>query len=77
MKDGIAGVLPTLLGQALRGPALVLDKAIAIPIAVVVSPGKRLLDMGPECANEIEVRGPFVELSSELASGPLCAGERN
>src|SRR5262245_19613132 len=48
VENGVVGVLPPLVQQAIARLPLVLDEAVPVPVAVAVDPAQGRLDVGPE-----------------------------
>ena len=59
VEDGVVGVLPALIGQALLGGAIVFDEAVAVGIAGAVDPGQRRFDVRPQRRDGLVVAGPL------------------
>ncbi len=57
VEDGILAVLPALVGQARVLPALVVDQAIAVGVAVVIHPFDRSQQVRPQAVDEFQVAG--------------------
>ena len=55
VEDGIVGILPALVLQAVDGFRLVLDKAVAVAVAEIVYPAQRRVDVRPDLGNGAEV----------------------
>src|SRR5437016_4746021 len=83
MKDRVIGVLPSLLNQASIPMCRVLNKAIAVRIAILIDPLKRSLDVGPNLFNQMLITGApiiFTCKHDEERGGihrTVVAGERN
>ena len=60
VEDGVVGVLPALVHQAVGRLPLVLDEAVAVAVAVAVDPAQGGLDVGPERLDERPVAGALV-----------------
>ena len=56
VEDGIVGILPALLHEALRRAAVVFDEAVAVDVAVTFDPCERGLDVGPDGFDERDDR---------------------
>ena len=65
MEDRVAAVLPALIDETLTRSTLVLDEAVAVPIAVAFDPVESRLDMRPQLANSIEIACPLKIFSRE------------
>jgi hypothetical protein len=78
---GVARVLPGLILEPARCAALVLDEAVAVPVAVLVDPGERLQRRVPERAHERGVVGPAPDLREQhqverrRVGGPVVRAE--
>lgn len=57
VEDRVAGILPSLIDEAHRRMAEVLDQAVAIAVPVPLHPGERELDVRPNAANQVQVPG--------------------
>ncbi len=67
MKDGVVRVLPALVQQSGGTPPLVLDKPVAVQIAIAVDPSQGGLHVGPERFQKIPVAAALI----------VCACEQN
>src|SRR3984957_8722511 len=83
MEDGVMGALPALIGEALLGLPVVLDEAVAVPVAVGIDPPQGRLRVGPQRAHQFQVARAheiFTEQQNEQRSGvdaPVVAAEWN
>src|SRR5262249_53358931 len=66
MGDGVRGILPALVGEALARTRAIFEEAVAIGIAIGVDPAQRRLDIGPDCLDGLEVAGAL-----EIAAGQI------
>ena len=57
MEDAVMAVLPALILQALIGQPAIFDKAVAIPVAMLVDPGERSLDLRHDAVQKADVAG--------------------
>jgi hypothetical protein len=57
VKHCVVRIFPALIGEALLGGALILDKTIAVGIARPVDPAQRRLDVRPQLRNRVTVAG--------------------
>ena len=65
MEDGVLGILPTLIGEAGIGLAVVFDEAVAVPVTVSVDPIERCLRVRPERAHRLQIAGAGVVLAEQ------------
>src|SRR5262249_34671059 len=59
VEDGIEGILPTLIDEAVLAGALVFQEAIAIGVSRAVDPCQRSVDRGPQRLERLQIPGPF------------------
>ena len=59
MHVGVPGVFPALLDKPIRRVAGVLDKSIAISIAIAFQPIQGMLDVGPNRSDKIQIMSAF------------------
>ena len=62
MEDAVTAILPTLVGQPLVRLARIFDEAVAIPVAIIVDPGERGDDVGPDVPDRVEIAGALIIL---------------
>src|SRR5215207_2209376 len=55
MEDGVVRVLPALVGKAAGRLAKVLDKAVPVPIAVLIDPAQSRFNVGPDLQKRLAV----------------------
>lgn len=60
MKDGVARILPALMDQPVGAVTCVLDRTVAILVAVAVDPGEGEVDVGPDGLDEGAVAGALI-----------------
>ena len=65
VEDGVVGVLPPLVQQAIGRLPLILHEAVPVPVAVAVDPVQGGLDVGPQGVDEGPVAGALVVGASE------------
>jgi hypothetical protein len=65
VEDGVVGVLPALMEQAIGGLLVILYEAIAVSVSVPVDPEEGGFDVGPEGFHERPVAGPFIVRASQ------------
>src|SRR5207237_117926 len=63
--DGVPGVLPPLVGQALRCGPLVLDVPVAVAIAVPLDPVQGPIGMGQQAVDELLMEAPAPHLPEQ------------
>ena len=59
MENRVVGILPALVGQALFGSPLVLDKTVAIGVTRPIDPAQRLFDRSPQLGERLVIAGAF------------------
>ena len=66
MEDRVKRVFPSLIGKAAVRFAVILDKAVAIAVAVLVDPEQRRLDAGPDLGQvwRSPVRSKYIPASN-------------
>src|SRR2546429_8928174 len=63
MKNGISGIFPALLRKTIGRLSGILNKSIAIHVAVTVDPMECCEDMGPKVSHQLKIIG-----SKEISS---------
>src|SRR5690606_38903280 len=57
VKDGIAAVLPALIGKATLRPAMIFHEAVAVAVAMALDPAEGGLDVRPQPAQGFDIAG--------------------